>query len=103
MKRHRVVFRNVARQDLLSIYKYVLSQSGNDTTAKRYLKRIRDRCAKIGDAPFGGIARDDLGSGIRMAVFESSVVILYVIKDDAVQITNVFSGGRDYETLFRRQ
>lgn len=37
-----------------------------------------------------------------MAVFERRVVILYRVDEDTVWITNLFSGGRDYETLLHR-
>jgi toxin ParE1/3/4 len=30
-----------------------------------------------------------------------SIVILYRVEPDTILITNIFSGGRDYETLMR--
>jgi toxin ParE1/3/4 len=102
--RHRcVVLRQSARDDLREIYDYIRQQGGFGKTAKAYIRRIRDRCHKIGDIPLGSVSRDDLGPGIRMAVFERSVVILYTVDDDTVWITNILSGGRDYETLFDRR
>jgi toxin ParE1/3/4 len=101
MERYRVVFRISSKEDLASIYSYVVDRSKNAATARGYLRRIRDRCVKIGDAPFGGVAREDLAPGIRMAVFEKSVVILYTIEAETVWITNIFSGGRDYEALLK--
>jgi toxin ParE1/3/4 len=103
MRRYPVIFRQAARDDLGAIFRYVLGESRRGETAKGYVKRIRNRCAKIADTPFGGIARDDLGAGIRMAVFERSVVILYLVQDETVWITNVFAGGRDYATLLGGQ
>lgn len=101
MKRLPVIYSEDAVGDQLGIASYIFSRSENITTVERYMARLDTRCLKIGDAPFGGIAREDLGPGIRMAVFEKSVVILYVIEADAVLITNLFSGGRDYEALLR--
>jgi toxin ParE1/3/4 len=63
---------------------------------------LRLRCQRIGDVPFGGVARDDLGTGVRIVVFERRFVILYSVENDTVWITNIFSGGRDYDTLFDR-
>ena len=103
MRRHRVVFRQSARENLGEIYGYIRQQSGLGETAKAYLRRIRLRCNRIGHVPFGGTRRDDLGPGIRMTVFERRVVILYRVADDTVWITNIFSGGRDYDTLFDRR
>ncbi|NTJ63654.1 type II toxin-antitoxin system RelE/ParE family toxin [Agrobacterium rhizogenes] len=102
MKRYSVVFRETAKADLLSIFSYVLDQSKNSDTALDYIKRIRNKCAKIGDAPLGGVARPDLGAGIRMAVFERSVVILYVVEEERVRITNIVFGRRDYAALMTR-
>ncbi|WP_183721310.1 hypothetical protein [Rhizobium sp. BK060] len=49
---------------------------------------------------FDGVARPDLGANLRMAVFERGIVI-HVVEDDVVKITNIFSGGQDYEALLR--
>ncbi|WP_229002071.1 type II toxin-antitoxin system RelE/ParE family toxin [Rhizobium sp. AB2/73] len=80
----------------------MLDQSKNRQTALGYIKRIRNKCMKIGNAPLGGVARPDLAAGIRMAVFERSIVILYLVEDDRVRITNIIFGSRDYETLLAR-
>jgi toxin ParE1/3/4 len=89
--------------NLLEIADYIIGQSRNVITAQGYLDRIYDRCEKIANAPFGSVIREDLGAGIRMAVFEKSVAILYVVQDETVWITNVFAGGRDYATLLGGQ
>lgn len=102
MERYAVEYRPAAMENLLEIAAYVFERSQSMKTSEDYLDRICRRCEKIGDAPSGGVARDDLGPGIRMAVFEKSVVILYVIAGNRVRITNVFFGGRDYETLVTR-
>lgn len=96
----RVVFGQFARGDLNKIYQYVRERSGSGAPAKAYLRCIRDRCLKISDFPFSGVSREDLAEGIRLVVFERRVVILYRVEDDAVFITNIISGGRDYESLF---
>lgn len=103
MHHRRVAYRSSARDDLDSIYKYIRGQGGLGSTAKAYLRRIRSRCTAIGDIPYGGTSREDLGPDMRMTVFERRVVILYQVADDAVWITNVISGGRDYEALFDRR
>lgn len=96
-----VQFRAEAESDLEEIARYVVERSGSFQTAIGFLARLRSRCYSIGDIPLGGIARDDLAPGIRMVPFERSAVILYRIKDDAVEIVTVAYGGRDYEALFR--
>ncbi|NEI73284.1 type II toxin-antitoxin system RelE/ParE family toxin [Rhizobium lusitanum] len=102
MERYAVEYRPEAMENLLEVAAYVFDLSQNVETTEAYIGRIYARCEKIGDAPFGGVARDDLGAGVRMAVFEKSVVILYTIVENAVWITNIFFGSRDYATLVTR-
>jgi toxin ParE1/3/4 len=101
MKRLPVEYRPAAATDIEDIFQYVLSKSQNLVTAMRYTDRIYERCESVGDAPHGGIARPDLGKGIRMVPFEKAAVILYVVENKTVWITNVFAGGRDYEAILR--
>jgi toxin ParE1/3/4 len=103
MKRLVVKYRREANKDLLDIAAYVIGRSQDLKTARAYVKRLRTRCQRIGDMPLGGVAREDLGAGVRIVVFERRYVILYSVVEDTVWITNIFSGGRDYETLFGRR
>ena len=101
MEHYQVEYRPAALDAIVSIFTYVLEASQNHVTAERYIKRLYDRCERIGDAPFGGVARPDLGTNLRMAVVERSVVILYVVGGHVVKITSIFAGGQDYEALLR--
>jgi toxin ParE1/3/4 len=101
MNRVPVEYRSKAAADIEDIFAYVLAKSENFVTATRYADRVYARCESIGDAPFGGVARPDLGRGIRMVPFEKAAVILYVVENETVWITNVFAGGRDYEAILR--
>ncbi|WP_454848630.1 type II toxin-antitoxin system RelE/ParE family toxin [Rhizobium binxianense] len=98
-RRYRVLYRETAREDLRAIFDCVVERSRNRVTAGRYVTRIRGCCERIGDAPFGGVARPDIAEGLSMAVFERSVVILYAIIDGRVEVTNVITQGKDYQTL----
>ena len=71
------------------------------TTARGFVRRIRNRCERIGDAPRGGRPRDDLEPGLRTVPFEHSAVIAYRVEPDLVRVTNVFYGARDFEALYR--
>jgi toxin ParE1/3/4 len=99
MRQLVVRYRPQATDDILDIAAYVLDRSQNIASAHAYIDRLYARCERIGHAPLAGAAREDLGLGFRMAVFERRIVILYRLEDDSVWITNVISGGRDYETL----
>ncbi len=101
MRRLRVELQPEALADLADIFRTVLRVSQNLSTAKSFVRRIMDRCERIGDAPRGGRPRDDLEPGLRTVPFERSAVITYRVEKDRVLITNVFYGGRDFEALYR--
>jgi toxin ParE1/3/4 len=101
MRRFAVEYRPRASADIEGIFKYVLERSADPVTALRYTDRVYARCESIGDAPFGGVSRPDLGKSIRMVPFERAAVILYVVENETVFIVNVFAGGRDYEAIMR--
>jgi toxin ParE1/3/4 len=101
MKRFPVEYRENALSDIEDIFAYVLERSADVVTAMRYVDRIYTRCEGIGNVPFGGVSRPDLGKRIRMVPFERSAVILYGVEDETVFIVNVFAGGRDYEAIMR--
>lgn len=101
MRRLRVKLQPEALADLTDIFREVLRISQNLPTARDFVKRIRDRCARIGDAPHGGRPRDDLEPGLRTVPFEHTAVIAYRVEADRVRVTNIFYGGRDFESLYR--
>jgi toxin ParE1/3/4 len=92
-----------ARNDLVEIWEYISENSVSDTVADRFVARIKASCDKVGNAPNGGRARDDIFPGLRMVPFEHSAVILYVVETERVLIKNIFYGGRDYEALMRQK
>ncbi|PYB73040.1 type II toxin-antitoxin system RelE/ParE family toxin [Rhizobium wuzhouense] len=100
MRRAKVRFRPEALTDLRDIFAFVLSLSQSPVTARRYVGRIRARCEKIGDIPHGGVSREDLAPGLRMVPFEHSAIVLYVVENGGVEITNIFYGRRNYAVLF---
>lgn len=99
MRRVKVRYRPQALADLQNIYRIISQASQSDAIASGFVRRIMDRCRKIGDARNGGRPRDDLEPGLRTVPFEHSALIAYRVLD-AVEITNVFYGGRDYESLY---
>jgi toxin ParE1/3/4 len=101
VKRLKVTFRPDAISDLQDIYRIVFRMSLSHVTAARFTQRIMASARRIGNAPRGGRPRDDLETGLRTVPFERTAVIAYKVTD-AVEITNVFYGGRDYEALYRK-
>ena len=100
MRRLRVRYRPEAYADLENIFRFVVRISSNQITAEHFVKRIKARCDRIGNVPYGGRPRDDLEPGLRTVPFESSAVVAYKVEDNCVRITNIFYGGRDYEAFY---
>jgi len=101
IQRLRVEINETALQDLRDIAAYIVERAGSKAVAKGFASRIRARCQRIGDVPRGGRLISDVVKGLRLVPFEHSAVIAYLVEDDCVRITNIFYGGRDYETLLR--
>jgi toxin ParE1/3/4 len=89
-----------AYSDLEAIYSYIVETSGLELTADAFASRIDARCDRIGEYPFSGRDRSDIRPGLRSIPFES-VIILYLVRDDYVLITNIFHASQDYEALLR--
>jgi toxin ParE1/3/4 len=101
VKRFEVIYREPASADILDIYRWVYEASLDPVTAERFSQRLLAACERIGDIPHGGRPRDDLLPGLRIVAFERRAVIAYLVENEQVVITNVFYGGRDYESLLR--
>jgi toxin ParE1/3/4 len=101
MQPFRVELRPEATADLAAIFRYVWNASKSAEAARRFTLRIRDRCERVGDAPHGGLPRDDLETGLRTVPFEKTAIIAYKIENECVWITNIFYGGRDFEAFYR--
>lgn len=101
MARHELRFRPAALADLEDIFRYVLRVSASPVVARRYVERLRARCGHIATLPLAGRPRDDLAPGLRSVAFERRVVIVYRVHNEAVEITNIFHGARDYAALYR--
>jgi toxin ParE1/3/4 len=101
VKRYKVTYQEAASADILDIYRWVYEVSLDPMTAERFTARLLAACERIGDLPHAGRPRDDLLKGLRTVAFERRAVIAYVFRDEAVEITNVFYGRRDFESLMR--
>ena len=95
----KLVYRPAALADLDGIYDYI--EPENPRRAASFVKDIRDRCRNLRAHPQLGPARDDLGLGIRILPMLGRIVVAYRITDEAIIVTRVFSGGRDYEAILR--
>lgn len=90
-----------AVQDLKELHDWIVSESGYPQIAADTIGRVFNTGESLGEFPEKGRSRDDLSKSIRTIPFARSTIIVYRIHSDEVEITNVFHGGRDTETILR--
>jgi len=91
-----------AREDLTSIWWYVLRESGSIETADRILDRLDDACQLLGSQPDMGQARDELAPGIRSFAV-GKYAVFYAPDTTGIEIVQVIHGARDVPAAFRRR
>lgn len=92
---YKIVFRPLAENDFVALYRYIAENSSRDR-ADAYIGRIEHACMALADFPFRGTQRDDLYPGLRITGFERRASIAFVVEDDTVRILRIFYGGRDF-------
>jgi toxin ParE1/3/4 len=88
-----VRWRPEAVQDLKELRDWIVSESGYLRIAADTIDRVLNAVESLGEFPEKARSRDDLGKGIRTIPFARSAIIVYRIRSDEVEITNVFHGG----------
>jgi toxin ParE1/3/4 len=67
-----------------------------------YVRELRERANRVGDFPHAGPPRPKWGESIRIIVY-GKYLIVYRVRDDAVQILRVVHGARDLDALFENE
>lgn len=102
MARRKVDLRPAALRDLLNIATYIIDNHGFPRTATAYVNRIEHQCLQLGDMPFIGRRRDDIGEGIRAIPFEG-VLIVYPVTPSRILIHRVAGQAQQIDkTLLKR-
>jgi toxin ParE1/3/4 len=70
--------------------------------AVTYVRELRERANRVGEFPHAGPPRPQWGEGIRIAV-HGNYLIIYRVRDEAVQILRVVHGARDLDALFEEE
>lgn len=95
----RVTFSPKSRLDLLDIGDYIARDSR--ANARRFVARLMEQCHRIGRAPLGYPAREDLACGLRMAAMDR-YVIFFRLHDGVVRIERVLHGARHLPVALAR-
>ena len=93
----KLSFSDEAKVELQSIVDWIAKD--DPVKAFAYLKELHESCAKILDFPesFPVVSRYGT-SNIRRKV-HGPYLIFYVVEEQAIKITHVIHGSRDYEEL----
>lgn len=81
-----------ADEDLIAIWLHIARD--NPTAADRVLDAIERRWRQLAQHPYSGIARDDIGPGIRHLV-AGHYLTLYRVSDKAIEIIRILHGRRE--------
>ncbi len=95
MTAFNIRIRQDAFEDISEIYLWVAQESGSKLLAEKFTDRIFNRIDDLEDFPMIGVARPDLGDGLRHLVFEGKALIIYRVMGQDVHVTNVLYRGRD--------
>lgn len=93
----KVVFSPLAAADLLEIAAYIAED--NQKRAKDFINQLEEKCLHLGVMPSAGVARSELGKGVRMLP-HGNYLIFYRADKTTVRIERILHGARDIERLF---
>jgi len=89
-----------AKDDLISIKRYLASESGDIEIALAFVNKLREQCRKLAELPGQlGRARPELYNNLRSFPF-GNYVIFFMYNDDYLDIVTIIEGHRDIESMF---
>jgi plasmid stabilization system protein ParE len=92
----RVVLSRTALNDLAKIGRWI-GEAGAPQTGKRYVARIRQRLARLGDAPEVGRPYGFHDPGLRVVGYERRIMIAYRVEKTRIIVVRIFYGGQDWQ------
>jgi toxin ParE1/3/4 len=95
----RCVFSPAAERDLEEIGDYIARD--NPRRAVSFIAEMEERCLLIVQTPHGLPLREDLATGIRMAIF-GRYLIFYTVHEDAdeLRVERILHSARDIDQSF---
>lgn len=98
MKSYEVIFRPRARKYLISLYRYIVSQSSPQIAAS-YIERMEQPCLKLSSLPQRGTMLPSRIPGLRSMGFERRATIPFCVEAETVEIVRILYRGRDLRPL----
>ena len=102
MKNYTVFFTPRAERQLIELYTYIASDSG-EARADNFIGGIVASCMSFSTFPELGNKRDDVRLNLRTKGYDRRVTIAFSVNltTNIVAIHGVFYGGQDFEQLLR--
>lgn len=88
----KLVFSPAAEADLVEIALYIAAD--DIERAQSFVGELEAACAVLVEHPFAGVARPELGDGVRSKPYHR-YVIYYRVEDESVRIERFLHGARD--------
>lgn len=95
MSRYIVVWRPLARSDLLALYDWIADRADAET-AFEYAAAMEAHTTKLAFFPERGMPRDDLVPGLRTIVYQRRTIIAYRVGQNEVEILRLLHAGQDW-------
>ena len=89
-------FSHDAREDLKGIAEYIARDKPR--AARRWVKRIEEKCRLLASNPELGDRREDLGANVRCS-YVGSYVIFFRRVGSTLEVARVIRGDRDIKSL----
>lgn len=96
----RVVLSRTALNDLARIGRWI-TEAGAPQTGQRYVARIKERLAGLGDAPEAGRPYGFADPGLRIIGYERRIMIAYRVEKTRIIVVRVFYGGQNWQKVLR--
>ncbi|MGF7148742.1 toxin ParE1/3/4 [Sphingomonas zeicaulis] len=93
-----LVYAPQAKADLDEIFDTIAAD--DDATARRFVNRVRQATLRLGDFPFSGPERPEIGKGAR-SLNVDAYLVLYRVWVDHVLIARVVHGARNLTDMLR--
>lgn len=101
MKEYRIEYAADVRRDLQEIQHYIAVELRENTVAKKQIARIKKAISTLRTLPkrYGCVEWEPWSSmGMRRMPVDNYIVY-YMVKENVVQITRIFYGGRNVEDI----
>lgn len=92
----RLRFSREARADVREIARFIARDK--PVAARKWVEKIKAKCHLVANHPMLGVAREDLGEGVRCTLV-GSYVVYYREVGGNLEISRVIRGERDIRSL----